>query len=54
MTQKQRIDELRKQMSICLRSGHMTEYLFLLSQLATFLHPKNQLKQESSRTFTKS
>ncbi len=46
MTQKQRIEELRRQMSISLRAGRMQEYMSLLDQLNTLMHPRNQ---ESTR-----
>jgi hypothetical protein len=42
MTHQQRIEELRRQMSISLRAGSMHEYMSLLAQMNTLMHPKNQ------------
>jgi hypothetical protein len=45
VTHQQRIEELRRQMSISLRAGRMQEYMSLLAQLNTLMHPKNQENQ---------
>lgn len=41
-------------MSISLRAGRMQEYMSLLDQLNTLIHPKNSLKSDTAQPFIKS